>query len=306
MDTSNLSLGLAFFAGLASFLSPCVFALVPAYVGYLGGRSIAGMEDERQSSTLRTLSHGFAFVLGFSAVFILLGLLVASLGSVLSDITQILVQVGGIVVILFGLHMTGIYRIRFLEYDLRPQADMDRRRGYWSSALMGVFFSAGWAPCVGPVLGSILTLALNGGSVVQGGALLTAYSAGLAIPFLLAATQIGWVTFILRRYGRVMLYAERVMGVVLIIIGAFLFSGRFSTLGTLGTFFDIFDELMVGRLILIALLASLAVGLAPGFWARQRGKNFIDWWFLGTGLTLALIIILFALGLLPTSLTFLA
>jgi cytochrome c-type biogenesis protein len=305
MDGSNLSLGLAFFAGLASFLSPCVFALVPAYIGYLGGRSIAGAEDDSQSSTLRTLSHGFAFVAGFSAVFILLGLLVASLGSVLADVTTILVRVGGIVVILFGLHMTGIFRIKFLEYDLRPQADPDRRRGYWSSALMGVFFSAGWAPCVGPVLGSILTLALNGGSVAQGGALLTAYSAGLAIPFLLAATQIGWVTFILRRYGKLMFYAERVMGLILIVIGAYLFSGRFSTLGTLGTFFDIFDELAVGRLILYSLVTALTVGLAPGFWARQKGKNFIDFWFIGTGITLAIIILFFALGWIPASLPFL-
>lgn len=295
-------MGLAFFAGLASFLSPCVFALVPAYVGYLGGRSIAAAGDESKSNTWVTLSHGFAFVLGFSVVFILLGLFFASLGSLLFDFTQVLVRIGGVVVIVFGLHMIGILRIPFLEVDLRPQSDPDRKRGYMSSALMGVFFSAGWSPCVGPVLGTILTLALNGGSVAQGGLLLGAYSAGLAIPFLLAATQIGWVTHILRRYGKLMLYAERVMGAVMVVIGAFLFSGRFSTLGNLGAFFDLFDELMVGRLLLSGVLISLVAGLAPGIWARQRGKNFIDWWFLGTGVTLALLIGLYSLGLIPNGL----
>jgi cytochrome c-type biogenesis protein len=97
----------------------------------------------------------------------------------------------------------------------------DRKLGYLSSALMGVFFSAGWAPCVGPVLGAILTLALNGGSVSTGVSLLSAYSAGLAIPFLIAALGVGWVSLTLRKYGKVMHYVEVVMGVVLIIIGSY-------------------------------------------------------------------------------------
>ena len=304
MEVANITVGLAFFAGLASFLSPCVFALVPAYVSYLGGRSVAIGNDENQSNSWITLSHGFAFVIGFSVVFILLGLFISSLGSILFDFTQVLVRIGGVVVIVFGLHMLGILRIPFLEYDLRPQADPDRKRGYLSSALLGVFFSAGWSPCVGPVLGAILTLALNGGSVAQGGILLGAYSAGLAIPFLIAATQIGWVTYILRRYGKFTLYVEKAMGLILIVVGAFLFSGRFSTLGNLGAFFDIFDELAVGRIILMALVVSLSLGLIPGFMARGRGKNFIDWWFLGTGISLLLIVALYALGVVPPSLVF--
>jgi cytochrome c-type biogenesis protein len=302
MEIANITVGLAFFAGLASFLSPCVFALVPAYISYLGGRSVAIGDDENQSSTWITLSHGFAFVIGFSVVFILLGLFISSLGQYLFDFTQILVRVGGAVVIVFGLHMMGILRIPFLEYDLRPQADPDRKRGYFSSAMLGVFFSAGWSPCVGPVLGAILTLALNGGSVAQGGLLLGAYSAGLAIPFLLAATQIGWVTHILRRYGKFTLYVEKFMGLILIIVGAFLFSGRFSTLGNLGAFFDIFDELAIGRLILLALVVSLAIGLLPGFWARQQGKKFLDWWFFGTGVSLAVLVALYSFGVIPPDL----
>lgn len=304
MEIANLTVGLAFFAGLASFLSPCVFALVPAYISYLGGRSIALSAGKDESNTWITLSHGFAFVIGFSIVFILLGLFFAAVGSILYDVTQILVRVGGVVVIIFGLHMMNILRIPFLEYDLRPQADTDHKRGYLSSAMMGVFFSAGWSPCVGPVLGGILTLALNGGSVSQGGLLLGAYSAGLAIPFLLAATQIGWVTYILRRYGRFTVYIERAMGLGMVIIGIFLFSGRLSTLGNLGAFFDLYDELLVGRLILTAMLLSLAVGLIPGYLAKRNGKNFINWWFLGTGASLVLLTVLYSMRIIPSTFAF--
>jgi thiol:disulfide interchange protein len=119
------------------------------------------------------------------------------------------------VVIIFGLHMIGLFHIPFLAYDTRVQQAPDPKLGYLSSALMGVFFSAGWSPCVGPVLGAILTLAINGGSVSQGATLLTFYSAGLAIPFLIAALGIGWVTTILKKYNKVMRYVEIAMGVIL-------------------------------------------------------------------------------------------
>ena len=115
---------------------------------------------------------------------------------------------------------------------------MDKGRSYVSSALMGVFFSAGWSPCVGPVLGTILTLALNEGSIGDGAKLLTAYSAGLAIPFLLAALGIGWVTHILKRYSKVMHIVEVVMGVVMIIVGVMLFLGTFERLARFGFFVD--------------------------------------------------------------------
>ncbi len=237
MDASNIGLGLSFVAGLASFLSPCVFSLVPAYIGYLGGRSVASAESD-ESNRWTTFSHGLAFVLGFSIVFILLGIATSAIGGLLYDLRIWLAKIGGVVVVIFGLHMTHIIRIPFLDYDLRPQSDPDRQRGYISSALMGVFFSAGWSPCVGPVLGAILTLSLSGGSVTQGASLLTAYSAGLAIPFLIAALGVGWVTKILRRYGKVMRYTEIAMGVLLIIVGVMLFLGTFEQLARFGFFVD--------------------------------------------------------------------
>ena len=280
MDITNISIGLAFLAGLASFLSPCVFALVPAYVGYLGGRSVASSRGTESKPWL-TLSHGVAFVLGFSVIFISLGLAASIIGGLLFDLRIWLTRIGGVVVIIFGLHMTGIFRIPFLEYDLRPQTTPDRRRGYLASFLMGIFFSAGWSPCVGPILGVILTLSLSGGSVTQGVILLAAYSAGLAIPFLIASVQIGLVTTVLQKYGKTMHYVEIGMGVVLIIVGILLFTGRFEQMAQFGTFFGIYDEIRLGRWLLIAFGSLLLLGLIPAYIAYRKGRNFLTWWLFG-------------------------
>jgi cytochrome c-type biogenesis protein len=236
MDFANVTVGLAFLAGLASFLSPCVFSLVPAYIGYLGGRAAGGEAGENKRWV--TFSHGLAFVLGFSVVFVLLGVAASAAGHFLYDVRNILAKLGGVIVIIFGLHMIGVFRIPFLEYDTRVQTAPDRKWGYLSSALMGVFFSAGWSPCVGPVLGAILTLALNGGSLKLGAGLLTAYSAGLAIPFLVAALGIGWVSTILRKYSKVMRYVEIAMGVILVIVGIMLIAGTFALIARYGFWVD--------------------------------------------------------------------
>jgi cytochrome c-type biogenesis protein len=232
MDIAQVTVGLAFLAGLASFLSPCVFSLVPAYVGYLGGRAAGG--ENAGSSRWITLTHGLAFVLGFSVVFVVLGVAVSAAGGLLYDLRTYLAKIGGIIVIVFGLHMMGVFRLPFLEYDARLHAAPDRKWGYLSSALLGIFFSAGWSPCVGPVLGTILTVAINGGSVALGARLLSAYSAGLAVPFLVAALGIGWVTTVLQRYGTAMHYVEIVMGGVLVIVGILLFAGVFELMARYG------------------------------------------------------------------------
>lgn len=234
MEFSQISVGLALLAGLASFLSPCVFSLVPAYVGYLGGRAAGG---DAHSNRWATFRHGLAFVLGFSLVFVLLGVLASLAGGLLYDIRTWLAKIGGIVVIIFGLHMIGVLHIPFLAYDTRVSQAPDPKFGYLSSALMGVFFSAGWSPCVGPVLGAILTLAFNGGSISQGALLLSAYSIGLGIPFLLAALGIGWVTAILKKYSKVMRYVEIAMGILLVIVGVLLFTGVYELIAQRTQFF---------------------------------------------------------------------
>ncbi|HZW02713.1 MAG TPA: cytochrome c biogenesis protein CcdA [Anaerolineaceae bacterium] len=234
----NVTVGLAFLAGVASFFSPCVFSLVPAYISYLSGRSLATPDGSVVTNRFSAVTHGVLFVLGFSIIFIALGVAVSAIGGLLYDLRDILAKIGGAVVILFGLHTTGLLRIPFLEYDLRPQSGMDQNRSYFSSVLMGVFFSAGWSPCVGPTLGAIYTLVLNGGSISEGVKMLSAYSAGLAIPFIAAAFGIGWVTALLRRYGKVMHYVEIVMGVILIVVGVMLFLGIFELIARYGFFID--------------------------------------------------------------------
>ncbi len=234
MDGTQVTFGLAFLAGFASFISPCVLSLVPAYVGYLGSRAVSVGANGAMTTESRmgTLAHGIFFVLGFSVVFVLLGLGASAVGRMtydaMNDLIRIgtmrigLAQIGGLVVIVFGLHTMGVIQIPFLEYDTRRQQPPDRRLGYLSSFLMGVFFSGGWAPCVGPVLGAVLTMALQSQDVTRGGWLLTAYSLGLAIPFLLAAAGIGSVSDLLRRYRKYLRYVSIVTGALLIFIGVLL------------------------------------------------------------------------------------
>lgn len=232
---SQVSVGLSFLAGLASFLSPCVLSLVPAYVGYLGGQSIGQREH---SQKLRTFLHGVVFAAGFSLVFIILGISFAALGNILQDVRDILSKIGGTVVILLGLHMTGLLRIGFLEYEARVKTVQANRMGYLPSFLMGISFSAGWSPCIGPVLGAILTLVLNEGNIASGAVFLSAYSFGMAIPFLVAAAATGWVTKLLVKHRKVTHIIEVIMGILMIILGLLLFMGLFERLAALGTFVD--------------------------------------------------------------------
>jgi cytochrome c-type biogenesis protein len=229
----NVSLGIAFAAGLGSFLSPCVFPLVPAYISYLGGRAASAGESGKVNRWM-VFKHGLAFILGFSVVFVLIGLAASALGALMYDLRPILMKVGGALIVVFGLNMIGIFKIPFVQYDLRPQSQQEIHRGYFSSFLMGIFFSAGWSPCVGPVLTAILALAYDSASLGQGFVMLIAYSAGLAIPFLAAGLGIGWVTYALKRYQRAMHYVEIVMGIILIAVGILLFFGVFQQLASVG------------------------------------------------------------------------
>jgi len=238
VQSAELTVGLAALAGLASFLSPCVLALVPAYIGYLGGRSVT-TGGQVVDNRWVTFSHGLAFVLGFSLVFIILGAAASVIGSLLYDLRGWLARIGGVVVILFGLHTMGVISIPFLDYDTRRQMQPTPSLGYLSSALMGVFFSAGWAPCVGPVLGAVLTLALNSAEINRGVILLAAYSAGMAIPFLLAALGVGRMAELMRRHGRLVHYLSIVTGAVLVVIGILLFTGTLQQLARFGFFVDL-------------------------------------------------------------------
>ncbi len=238
MFGENLSVGLAMLAGLASFLSPCVLALVPAYLGYLGGRSVTPGGEVVESRWV-TFTHGLAFVLGFSVVFIALGAAASAIGALLFNLKIWLTRIGGVAVILFGLHAMGVIRIPFLDMDTRRQVRPDPSLGYLSSALMGVFFSAGWSPCVGPVLGAVLTLALDTANLGRGVVLLTAYSMGLGVPFLLAALGIGRIAEWMRARRKAIHALSLLTGAVLVVVGILLLTGALSTLARFGTFVDL-------------------------------------------------------------------
>lgn len=240
MDFSGLTLspywvGISALAGLLSFLSPCVLALVPAYIGYLGGRTVSPSGDVI-TNRRTTFSHGVAFVVGFSLVFVLLGAAASAIGVILYDLRNWMARIGGVVVIVFGLHTMGVISIPFLNYDTRRQVQPNPGFGYLSSALMGVFFSAGWAPCVGPVLGAVLTLALSSARIMEGVILLSAYSVGLAVPFLLAALGIGRAAELMRKYSNVVRYISIITGVILVIVGVLLLTGQLEQLARFGFF----------------------------------------------------------------------
>jgi cytochrome c-type biogenesis protein len=237
MDPDSITIGLAALAGLASFLSPCVLALVPAYVGYLSGWSVSAGGEVVENRWL-TFRHGVAFVLGFSVVFVLMGMAASAIGALLFDSRIWLARIGGVAIIIFGLHTMGVIRIPFLDFDTRRQYRPNPRLGLLSSVLMGVFFSAGWSPCIGPVLGAVLGIAATGGSVARGAVLLSAYSAGMAVPFLLAALGIGSITELMRRHTKAIRVLSVITGVILVIIGVMLLTGTLSLLGRFDPLID--------------------------------------------------------------------
>jgi cytochrome c-type biogenesis protein len=199
MET-NLSLIVAFGAGVLSFASPCVLPLVPAYVGHLAGQTL----DKEGASRAKTLSHAVAFVLGFTLVFVALGTTASLIGGLAQDVFKSTPfrMIAGAVLILMGLHMTGVIRITALYRDTRFHMRPNPRWGLASSALVGIIFASGWTPCIGPILGTILVYAGVEGTVTKGVLLLAAYSLGLGVPFLAAGYALQWATRTIRRLNR--------------------------------------------------------------------------------------------------------
>ncbi len=221
----GLGLAVAFVAGLLSFLSPCVLPLVPSYVGFLTGMTLPEMTGRRRVALL----HALLFVAGFSLVFVLLGASATALGGALKYYRAWIARVGGVLVILFGLVCLGVVKAGFLDQDRRLQLQR-KPVGYLGSALVGVAFGAGWTPCIGPVLGAILSLAATSDSVSRGMLLLGVYSAGLAVPFLLAAVAVESFLEWFQRFRRFLPWVMRVSGVLLILVGLLMATGQFTRL----------------------------------------------------------------------------
>jgi cytochrome c-type biogenesis protein len=226
---------IALLAGLVSFLSPCVLPLVPGYISMLSGTSI----DELRHGDVAALQslvfrNAVAFVIGFSVVFIALGASATAVGSFLSSRRGTFDIVAGVVIIVFGLHLTGILKIPFLYRDVRFHGG-GARRGAAGAFVLGFAFAFGWTPCIGPILGGILGVAATRSRVGQGMFLLAVYSAGLAIPFLLTSLGVGQFLKFYTRFKRYLHAVEVGSGVLLILIGVLIAFDRFTLLsGYLG------------------------------------------------------------------------
>jgi cytochrome c-type biogenesis protein len=233
MDSLNLidasllpAMMIALVAGVLSFLSPCVLPIVPPYLAYMGGISMGEMRGDT-AARQRVILPAMFFVLGLSTVFLLLGFTASFIGRFFLENQLLLSRISGAVVIVFGLHFLGVFRIPILDREARMDAG-DRGGSAFGAYLLGLAFALGWTPCIGPQLGAILSIAATEASLARGTALLGVYALGLGLPFLLAALFIERAMGVMGRLKRHMRVIERAMGVLLIVVGVALVTGAFS------------------------------------------------------------------------------
>jgi cytochrome c-type biogenesis protein len=227
IDASLLpAMFVALLAGVISFLRPCVLPIVPPYLAFMSGMTLSEMEGGGRARARVGLAAGF-FVLGLSTVFIFLGFTASWLGSFFLQNQVLLARISGVVVILFGLHFLGVFRIPFLDREARFETS-DQGGSAFGAYVLGLAFAFGWTPCIGPQLGAILSLAAQEASAARGAVLLGVYAAGLGIPFLLAALFLSRAMGLMNRLKRHMGLIERVMGGLLVGVGLALVTGAFT------------------------------------------------------------------------------
>lgn len=217
----------ALLAGVISFLSPCVLPIVPPYLAYMSGVSLGEIEGEAAGRRRAILSAGF-FVLGLSTVFLLLGFTASAFGAFFLQNQVLFTQISGVVIMVFGCHFLGIFRIPFLDREARMDAG-DRGGSSFGAYVLGLAFAFGWTPCIGPQLGAILSLAASEASVMRGTVLLGIYALGLGIPFLLAAMFMTRAMGVMNRLKRHMRSIELAMGALLLLVGLAMVTGLFTT-----------------------------------------------------------------------------
>ena len=235
----DIGIPAAFLAGLVSFLSPCVLPLVPGYVSLISGVGVEELKAQETALLRKVMLNSIAFVLGFSVVFVTLGALSTELGQLAAEYKSTLARVAGVLVIVFGLHLTGILRIKALYADKRLH-NVKGGNTPWGAFVIGFAFAFGWTPCVGPILSGILVIAAAQNSVAKGILLLTVYSLGLAVPFLLTAIGIERFMKFYGGFRRHMHAVELASGVLLIVLGALLIFGKFTLLSRYFSFLNRF------------------------------------------------------------------
>lgn len=229
-DAVTVSLGLAFAAGLISFLSPCVLPLVPSYITFVTGMTLDELTVQgKDSARRRAAAHAALFVLGFTLVFIALGAGASALGASLRRQLPLIQQVGGVMIVAFGLYMLGVLRLPGLSREARVQL-ASKPAGYVGSVIVGMTFGAGWTPCVGPVLASILLYAGARATLAKGILLLAVYGLGLGVPFFVAAVSLNWYLAGAQRIKRWLRPIELAAGAVMVVLGVLLVTGKFTIL----------------------------------------------------------------------------
>jgi cytochrome c-type biogenesis protein len=225
MEGVSLGVVIAFTAGLLSFLSPCVLPLIPSYVTFVSGLSLEDVPRARKTA----LVHAVLFVLGFSLIFLALGATATALGRLLVVNRAWISRVGGVLVVLLGLYLLGVFNMQSLARERRVQFS-DKPLGYLGSVLVGVAFGAGWSPCIGPILGGILTYTATQTELRRGLLLLGAYSLGLAIPFLIAAVAVDRFISAFQRFRSKLIWVDRVAGALLVVVGVMMMTNYFVVL----------------------------------------------------------------------------
>jgi cytochrome c-type biogenesis protein len=228
MPTDSLTVVVAFSAGLLSFFSPCVLPLVPSYLTFITG---LGLEDVSRARRT-TIVHALLFVIGFSLIFVLLGAGATALGRLMLAYRVWIARVGGILMILMGLWMIGVVRMDVLQRERRVHLN-NKPLGYLGTVLVGIAFGAGWTPCLGPTLGAILLLAANESALAHGIGMLSAYSLGLALPFLVSAFAVDRFLRFFQRFKGNLAMVNRIAGGLLILVGVLMLTGWFQRLAAM-------------------------------------------------------------------------
>ena len=229
MNEVGVGVFIAFTAGIFSFLSPCVLPLVPSYLTFVTGMSLEDLQGGVDRKT--TFTHSLLFVVGFSSIFILLGASASFLGQFFRAYELWITRIGGVVIVLLGMHLAGVFRMTPLLREKRLHLN-DKPAGYLGTLGVGVAFGAGWTPCIGPALGAILTYGMAQDTMWAGVGLLSVYSLGLAIPFLLASLALDWFLQTFQKFRAWIPVVEKASGVLLILLGILLLTGQFTLLAS--------------------------------------------------------------------------